>query len=94
MSALRVRAIGGILVFVESRGRNYLYDEQLSIIRVNAARANKRPGVSWKEIENTMKRLDLDGHLNRYIKEQLNRGGTEAQVTRAVQEMIQNELSK
>lgn len=58
-NALRERANRGILVFVESVGNTNYYDRQLSVIRVNAARACKRPGVKWSHIANCVARRDL-----------------------------------
>ena len=50
-NALRKRAAGGLLVFMGSVANEYKYDKWLSIIRVNASRKCKRPGVNWSDIE-------------------------------------------
>jgi hypothetical protein len=94
LSVLRARVRGGIVVFVESSGRSFLYDQQLSIIRVNAARAAKKPGVFWREIERVIQILDSHHHLNEQIKKQLDAGRTEQEVTEAVQEIIEKQLQK
>lgn len=86
IKALRTRADEGILVFLESMGNVYYYDEQLSIIRDLAARKCKRPGVRWKDIKNAFKK---SGYSPEKIIEMLNHSKSKAEIVNE----IANELS-
>lgn len=80
--ALRDRA-KGILVFIESSSNIYYYDEILSIIRVNAARKSKRPGIAWSTLGRAMNSIES---LNKTLVERLKRGESEQDIV--------NDLSK
>ena len=78
--ALRARAERrqGILVFVESVGNTHYYDRLLSLIRVNAARRCKGPGVQWSDIANCLRKTSL---TNGKLISLLNQGHALDQVT-------------
>jgi hypothetical protein len=92
VKALRTRARESILVYLESNGPIQYYDRELSVIRVNASRTCKRPGVQWKGIGKAIRDLDaLDG-INPLIIETLENGGSakeaEAQTARVIRERM------
>lgn len=74
--ALRARA--RILVFVESNGNTHYYDRQLSLIRVNAARRCKGPGVQWEDIGAGLERTSL---TNARLVKLLNEGSSIEEAT-------------
>lgn len=92
VKALRTRAQEGILVYLESNGPMQYYDRELSVIRVNAARACKRPGIQWKGIGRAIRDLDDSRGIDPLIIETLENGGStkeaEAQIARVIQDRI------
>ncbi|MFQ5506771.1 MAG: hypothetical protein ACE5F1_18525 [Planctomycetota bacterium] len=78
--ALRARAERreGILVFVESIGNTLYYDLMLSVIRVNAGRRCRGPGVQWSDIGQSMRRTSL---TNDKLISLLNDGHSVSEVT-------------
>lgn len=77
IKALRSRAQEGVLVFkgLDDDGRTRLYDKNLSVVRVLAARAckNENPRVTWGVLQNIFSDLDSYNHsLNQKIIRMLN----------------------
>lgn len=91
--ALRDRAgrRHGILVFVESVGNAHYYDRLLSVIRVNAARRCKGPGVQWEDISDCLKQIPLS---NDGLKALLNDGHSTEQVTATLAEQLSSFLDR
>ncbi len=81
--ALRSRAgrRQGILVFMESIGNTHYYDRMLSLIRANAARRCKGPGVHWSDIAGSMKKTSLP---NDRLVSLLNQGHSLDEVTESL----------
>ena len=58
--ALRQRATEGTLAYLfERRGAAMLYDETVSLIRLQAAARAFRPGVTWRQIGEAFKNLSI-----------------------------------
>jgi len=93
VKALRARAKEGILVFIREDGRTQLFDRQLSVIRVLAARKCKGIGITWGKLSRVFKDLD-DGNpsLNEQIIEWLNSGLLQNEVIEKTKEIIKKEL--
>lgn len=77
IKALRSRAHEGVLVFkgLDEDGRTRLYDKNLSLVRVLAARAckNENPRVTWLMLKNVFAHLDSNTYpLNQKIIRMLN----------------------
>ncbi len=92
VKALRARAREDIFVYLESNGPTQYYDRELSVIRANAARTCKRPGIRWKDIVRAVRDLDTLGRINPLIIESLQNGGSEkeaeARVTHLIRERV------
>lgn len=91
VNALRERAQEGVLVYLENNGPTQYYDEELSVIRVNAARICKKPRVFWKDIRRIFKELDRD--INSLIIKNLNSGVPEQTVMDMISKLIKNKLN-
>ena len=73
LDALRQRTREGLLVFIEKEGRLNMFDEVLSLIRLNAADMSRLPGITWQRIGRTMKALDEEA-INQQLIDLLNAG--------------------
>lgn len=93
VKALRARAKEGILVFVREDGRSQLFDRQLSVIRVVAARKCKGIGITWGTLSRVFKHLDNSNpSLNEKIVKWLNEGLSEDKVIKRVKKDIKKEI--
>ncbi|MDX1984733.1 MAG: hypothetical protein SFV51_30955 [Bryobacteraceae bacterium] len=90
LKALRSRATAGILRYIRSQGSVQLFDHDLSIIRCQAARACKVPGITWTRIEFAVRRVDQE--LDRLIVEKLNSGVSFAETKEAAKELLRTAL--
>ena len=90
LKALRARVDDQIPVFVEERSAHY-FDEELSVIRLQAARKCKRPKVKWHDLQKAFEALDRD-ELNSSIIERLTGEASEREVVEWVVSLIQGKL--
>lgn len=93
--ALRDRAEEGFLVFLREEGRTSLYDKQLSIVRVNAARVCKRSKITWGILKRAVGKLDSKNPtINDLIIDLLNNDHSEKQAVLKISEIYLNQLQE
>lgn len=90
LKALRARVDDKVPVFVEEHSAHY-FDEELSVIRLQAARKCKIPKIKWSHIKRAFEALD-QRELNTSIIERLNEVTSEAAVIDWVTLKIRNAL--
>jgi hypothetical protein len=91
--ALRDRAEEGFLIYLRDEGRTSLYDMQLSLVRVNAARLCKRPRITWGLLKIAVGKLDeKNPALNESIIDLLNNNHSEGEASQAISETILSQL--
>lgn len=81
-----------ILVWVEFRNGSHYYDKQLSVIRANAARAVKGPGIRWKDASRGINGNEVCSP--EAIKHRLQGGESELTVTGSLTAHLQELLSQ
>lgn len=99
IKALRARADEKNLVFIglKKDGRTRLYDKQLSIVRVNAARncKNHKPAITWGTFKRTFEMLDSNNpSLNNMVINLLNKDNSEKKAIQQVEAMLVDHLRK
>ena len=90
MAALRERATAGILEYLGSHGPTQLYDEILSLLRCRAARACKKPGVTWTSIEASVRSRSQS--INETAIRMLHANSPEETVIEAIADLIRLRL--
>ena len=99
IKALRARADEKNLVFIglKEDGRTRLYNKQLSIVRVTAARncKNHEPAITWGTFKRTFEMLDSNNpSLNNIVIDLLNKDNSEQKAIQQVEAMLVNHLRK
>jgi len=99
IKALRTRADEKILAFIglKEDGRTRLYDKQLSVVRVNAARncKNHEPAITWGTFKRTHEVLDSKNpSLNNMVIDLLNKDNSEQKAVKQVEAVLLDHLRK
>lgn len=89
IKALYKRAQESALVFVENDGATRLYDKQLSIILVNAARECRQPGVTWGHIRNAIEGANIS---REFLIKNLKDGKTNSELREILKGIISQRL--
>lgn len=89
--ALREKARDGLLVYIENNGAVQFFDQDLSIVRENAASKCKRPGVTWKRILIAINALDRRD-INSQIIRVLNTTNSTSEATKFLVDKIKEEI--
>ena len=83
--ALRERQKEGFLFFIRYESSTQIYDKQLSVIKVKAARACKQPRIYWRDLVKAFKEAHIE---KEFLIEQLNGGLTDDEVIHVVMDKI------